>query len=158
LAALQRGDSILPTASETSRSLMLPAEQKLSMMRSPGNTRGALSEGVSLSADGIRRTERVAAELFALRKGSDAAEAERSIYTSGSPRVGPRGGLEESLSGSLSGSLGGRARVSGIQASLARTERAARRSTLERELEDLQSSFRRKLASDGTAGEVRIIT
>ena len=159
LAALQRGDSILPTASESSRSLMLPPDQKVSMMRSPGNTRGALSEGVSLSAEGIRRTERVAAELFALRKGSDAAEAERSIYTSGSPRVGPRGGgLEESLNGymdrSLNGSMGGRARVSGIQAELARSERAARRSTLERELEDLQSSFRRKLGSDGTAGEV----
>jgi hypothetical protein len=72
LAALQRGDSIISIGSDAdrSRSLLLPANRTRSMLQLPGGD-WSLEQGSLLSAQGIRRTERVAAELFALRKISD---------------------------------------------------------------------------------------
>jgi hypothetical protein len=73
LAALQRGDSIISMGSraDQSRSLLLPASRTGSMLQLPGGDRTMVEQGALLSAQGIRRTERVAAELFALRKASD---------------------------------------------------------------------------------------
>jgi len=96
---------------------------------------------MSLSAEGIRRTERVAAELYTLRQQSDAGQPERSVYASRSP------------SRAASQQLG-RGRVSALQVETARRERAERRATLERELTELKDGFQRRLAMDGTAGEV----
>ena len=96
---------------------------------------------MSLSAKGIRRTERVAAELYTLRQQSDAGQPERSVYASQSP------------SRAASQQLG-RGRVSALQVETARRERAERRATLERELTELKDGFQRRLAMDGTAGEV----
>ena len=198
LEALRGGDSIFSLASETSgsRSLLLSADQKVSMLHSPGNTRNSsIAEGLSLSAEGFRRTERVAAELFALRQASDEGQAERSIYTGrshvdlsssrgddqtavaaagsgggGETESSSRGGGHSSRSSALRAERsihtghgsdmsqttksGQRGRVSGIQAELARRERAVRKSALEQEVAMLKQSFQRRLAGDGSAGEV----
>ena len=72
LAALQRGDSIIATGSDAnrSRSLLLHASPTGSMLQLSGGD-WSVEQGPLLSAQGIRRTERVASELFALRKASD---------------------------------------------------------------------------------------
>jgi hypothetical protein len=50
--------------------LLLPANRTGLMLQHTGGDLAAARQG-SLSAEGVRRTERVAAELFALRKAAD---------------------------------------------------------------------------------------
>ena len=83
----------------------------------------------------------MAAELYTLRQQSDAGQPERSVYASQSPSRAASQPL-------------GRGRVSALQVETARRERAERRATLERELAELKDGFQRRLAMDGTAGEV----
>ena len=154
LAALQRGDSIISMSSDAdrSRSLLLPANRTGLMLQHTGGDLGAARQG-SLSAEGVRRTERVAAELFALRQAADeCAPLSRSLTAlSLAPSCGGCASCSSSAQSDLwhhvsaawsrlqpersiyngqsygHAQEGHRGRVSAVQAELARRERATRR-------------------------------